>query len=613
MCGIAGLLPLAPGGTVDEADLLALRDAQRHRGPDDAGLWIAPDHRVGLAHRRLSIVDLSPLGHQPMATPDGRYRVVFNGEIYNFKSLRAELERRGYRFRSACDTEVLLHGYREWGRGLLPRLRGMYAFAIWDEALGEMLLARDPLGIKPLYWSADSGRLAFASEIRPLRALAGTCAIDPRGVAAFLTWGSIPAPSTLWSGIHSLPAGATLHAGRGGLTPSSPPGAASGGGGLRGEEGRQLAREALSDSVRHHLIADVPVGVFLSGGVDSSALLGLVAENHSGPVRAVTICFDVPGLDERQYARLAARTYGAEATEIVLRAGDLRERVPAAVEALDQPSIDGINSYFVAEAAARAGLKAVLSGVGGDELFGGYPTFHRVPRIRRIHKGLSAVPGLSACFAPACALLEAAPHGRLGSKVARALAYGGDSAGAYFADRGLFSPREIRRLLVPELSDAIDAAEPLADLRARIPLDALPPEEHVTALELGQFLGVQLLRDIDAVSMRHSIEVRTPLVDVDLLRALRRIDPATRCEGPAKRCLREAPRLPLPEPLWNRRKQGFTLPFERWLRSGELEARPPRHPWLRPEGVASVERDWRKGRLHWSRIWALHVLGEYLR
>ncbi len=613
MCGIAGILPLGPGGAVRESELLALRDAQRHRGPDDAGLWIAPGQRVGLAHRRLSIVDLSPLGRQPMATPDGRYHVVFNGEIYNFRALRAELEGRGHRFRSECDTEVLLYGYREWGRGLLPRLRGMYAFALWDEVLGELLLARDPLGIKPLYWSADGGRLAFASEIRPLRALARSGAVDPQGVASYLTWGSIPAPLTLWSGIHALPAGSTLQAGQRGLTPLSRPGARGGGGGLRGEEGRRLAREAIADSVRHHLIADVPVGVFLSGGVDSSALLGLVAEMHSGPVRAVTICFDIPGLDERKYARLAARTYGAEATEILLRATDLRERIPAAVEALDQPSIDGINSYFVAEAAARAGLKAVLSGVGGDELFGGYPTFRRVPRIRRIHRGLSAVPGLSACFPPACALLEAVPRGRLSSKVARALAYGGDSAGAYFADRGLFSPREIRRLLVPELSDAIDAAEPVADLRSRIPLDALPPEEHVTALELGQFLGVQLLRDIDAVSMRHSIEVRTPLVDVELLGALRRIDPATRCEGPAKRCLREAPRRPLPEPLWNRRKQGFTLPFESWLRSGELEARLPRHAWLRPDGVAAVERGWRKGRLHWSRIWALHVLGEYLR
>ncbi len=611
MCGLAGILPLAPGGDVVEGDLLTLRDAQRHRGPDGAGIWIAPGGRIGLAHRRLSIVDLSPLGHQPMATPDGRLHVVFNGEIYNWKALRSELEGRGHTFRSRCDTEVLLHGYREWGRGLLPRLRGMYAFAIWDHGEGRLLLARDPLGIKPLYWSAEGGRLAFASEIRPLRAIARSGELDPQAVAAFLTWGSIPAPRTLWAGIRSLPPGSILEAEQGGLTPLfgceevwGPTGAQ-----VAGEEGRTLAREALADSVRHHLLADVPVGVFLSGGVDSSALLGLVAETHTGPVRAVTICFDIEGLDERRYARLAAATYGAEASEILLRARDLRERIPDAIKALDQPSIDGINSFFVAEAAAQAGLKAVISGVGGDELFGGYPTFARLPRIRRVHRMLSALPGL----APACSLLEAVPQGRRTAKLARALAYGGDSHGAYFADRGLFSPREIRRLLAPELAGAIDAAEPRADLRSRVPLDALPPEEHVTALELGQFLKVQLLRDIDAVSMRHSIEVRTPLVDVALLRALRRIEPGTRTAGPAKLCLREAPRPPLPEPLWNRKKQGFTLPFERWLRSGQLEARLPRHPWLRREGTEAVERAWRKGRLHWSRLWALHVLGEYLR
>ncbi len=616
MCGIAGIVSYRGGSRVLEREVLAIRDAQRHRGPDGEGLWLAADGRVGLGHRRLAIVDLSPRGHQPMATPDGALRVVYNGEIYNFPELRAQLERLGHRFASSSDTEVLLHGYRAWGLGLLERLRGMFAFALYDAARGETLLARDPLGIKPLYLADDGRRIAFASEVRAVRSVCDGGGLDPEGLATFLLWGSIAAPRTLHRGIRALPAGSWLRVGTRGvegprryfrledeLGHPEPMGA---------EEAARRLREALVDSARHHLMADVPVGSFLSGGVDSAALVGLLAEVHDAPICTVNLGFDVPELDESRLAREAANLYGAEHHEVPIRIEAIRDRMPDALRALDQPSIDGPNTYFVSEAAAKVGLKVAVSGVGGDELFGGYASFARIPRILRRRARLAGVPGIGALLRPAAHAIEALPRTRTGSKLARALAFGGDAAGAYFAERGLFSPAEVRQLLAPELAAAVEACEPREALRERLAIDALPEDERVSALELRQYLEVQLLRDTDAVSMAHSLEVRTPLVDRDLLRAAARVPAELRRAGPAKCRLREAPRPPLPPALWQRRKQGFTLPFEHWLRGGGMPVKLPAHPGLVPAAVRAVARDFARGRVHWSRLWALVVLGEFI-
>jgi asparagine synthase (glutamine-hydrolysing) len=551
-----------------------------------------------------------------MATPDGQLQVVFNGEIYNYPALRRELELAGHRFVSGADTEALLHGWRSWGTGLLDRLRGMFAFALHDAATGETFLARDPLGIKPLYWTDVGGRFAFASEVQALRSVLGTDALDAQGLASYLLWGSIAPPHTLYSGVRALPPGAWMRVASGRiegpvqyyaaekeLTHAEP---------MSPDEASEMIRAALLDSARHHLLADVAVGAFLSGGVDSSALLGLLAECHQGPIRTVTLTFDVPELDESRLARLGAELYGSEHHEIPIRIEEIRDKMGDAVRALDQPSIDGINTFFVSEAAARAGLKVVISGIGGDELFGGYTSFARIPRIRRMHERLVAVPGLGRLIGPAARLLGGSRlHPRL-SKLGRALAYGGDAVGAYFAERGLFSPHEVRELLAPELAESVAANDPRVVLSQRVCLNGLPEAEHVSALEIRQYLQVQLLRDTDATSMRHSLEVRTPLVDRELLRLAARVPPALRQEGPAKRRLREAPRPPLPPPLWQRRKSGFTLPFESWLRTGALPAKLPQHPWLRSQAVTAVDRDFRAGRVHWSRLWALVVLGHFL-
>jgi asparagine synthase (glutamine-hydrolysing) len=613
MCGIAGVIGYRADGRTDAAEVERLRDAQAHRGPDDAGVWVSEDGRIGLGHRRLSIIDLSPLGHQPMATADGRLHVVYNGEIYNFRALRQALEARGHAFRSHSDTEILLLGWREWGQGLLDRLRGMFAFALHDAAAGETILARDPLGIKPVYWLDDGRRVLFASEVQALRAAADAGGVDPEGLARYLTWGSIPPPRTLYRHIRALPPGCFVRVKSGGLEPPTcwwrladafrdaacvPAG-----------EAAEALRAALQDTVRAHLVADVPVGAFLSGGVDSSALVGLLAA-ESARVRTVNLSFDVAELDEGALARRAAELYGCDHRQIEIRGDEVRERMPEAIRSLDQPSVDGTNTYFVSEAAVRAGLKVAVSGVGGDELFGGYASFERVPRIRRLHARLARLPGAARLLPGLAGLAEASASPRLRTRAAALLRFGGDFAGAYFAERALFTPAQVRELLAPELADAV--GDPVAELRERVDADSLPEDERVSALELGQYMASQLLRDTDATSMRHSLEVRTPLVDRELLRLVCRVPPRERRAGPAKLHLREAPRPPVPDALWNRRKQGFTLPIDRWLRTGQIPLRLPEHPWLRPAALRALERDFRRGRLHYSRVWLLHVLSAFL-
>jgi asparagine synthase (glutamine-hydrolysing) len=616
MCGIAGIVRYREAAPVAKQDVESLRDEQRHRGPDDAGLWTSADSRVGFGHRRLAIVDLSPSGHQPMLTDDGRFAITFNGEIYNFRELRRELEAGGHSFRSTSDTEVLLHGYREWGLGLLDRLRGMFAFGLYDGERRETLLARDPMGIKPLYVADDGRRLAFASEVQALRRVIGDGGLDPEGLAAFLSWGSIAAPRTLYRGIRALPPATWLRI-RDGVVegpieywrledelahpgPPSP------------EEAGEALRAALLDSVRQHMVSDVPVGAFLSGGVDSSALVGLMSEVLSGPVRTVTLSLDVPELDESRLAGVAAALYRTDHHDVPIRIEEVRERVADAVRALDQPSIDGINTFFVSEAAAKTGLKVAVSGVGGDELFGGYPSFERVPRIRRLHARLSRWPGALALASLGVRSLEWVSPGPAAAKLGRALSFGADDAGAYVAERGIFAPWEIRDLLAPELGEVARACDPIAELRARVRPDQLREDERVCALDFRQYLQMQLLRDIDAMAMRHSLEVRTPLVDRELLRAAARVPAALRRAGPAKQRLRQAPRPPVPTALWQRRKQGFTLPFDRWLRTGGIPLKLPEHAWLRPAAVERLRKGFLAGRVHWSRVWALHVLGGFL-
>jgi asparagine synthase (glutamine-hydrolysing) len=568
MCGIAGTFSYATAGaSVDATALVKVRDYMARRGPDGAGLWISPDQRVGLAHRRLSIIDLSEAGAQPMASADGRLQIVFNGEIYNYRELRSELEARGRRFRSQSDTEVLLHLYAEHGEGMLPRLRGMYAFALWDERRWGLLLARDPFGIKPLYYVDNGSELHFASQVKALLAHGGVrSAPEPAGYAGFLLWGFVPEPYTLHRNVLALPAGSALWIDRSG--PREPDrfldlaevlaSAAEQRRGLEPAQSAELLRSAVADSVRHHLIADVPVGVFLSGGLDSTTLTALAAEQQAD-LRTFTLGFrehQDRAEDEVPAAETVAALYR---TRHVTRWIDKREFQAdreKLLAAMDQPSVDGVNSYFVAKAAAEGGLKAAISGLGGDELFGGYPSFRQIPALVRTMRMLPAALQRGGRHASA---VLAPVLGRLTSpKYANVLEHGATYGGAYLLRRGLFMPWEIEQLM--DSSVARDALERLATIPQ---LDALAaklgtPGLKVAALEMNWFMRSQLLRDMDWASMAHSLEVRVPLLDVELLRKVAPL-------AAGKQDLARTPRVPLPAAVLARPKTGFSVPVRDWL------------------------------------------------
>jgi asparagine synthase (glutamine-hydrolysing) len=480
----------------------------------------------------------------------------------------------------------------------------------------ETFFARDPLGIKPLYFSDDGQKISFASEVQTLKLVVADHTIDAEAVASYLFWGSIAPPRTLHRSIRAMPPGSWLRI-RGDRVEGPETYYR-----LEDELGRsqtmtqteagERLRAALVDSVSHHLIADVPVGSFLSGGVDSSALVGLMAEVHQGPIRTVTLSMDARELDEGDLAQQAATLYGSEHHEIPMGIEQVLNRLIDAVHALDQPSIDGINTYFFAEAAVKAGLKVAVSGVGGDELFGGYGTFQMLPTIERLHARAGSFPGGAAILAAASTLVDRFPRSRNQTRLQRVLGHGETTSGAYFAVRGLFNPSEVRTLLAPEFTDLVDAYDPVAELDDRVRLGDLAPNERISALEFRQYLQCQLLRDTDATAMRHSLEVRTPLVDTELLRAAAVVPASLRQQGPAKKFLRTAPRPPVPNALWARKKQGFTLPFDQWIRGGGISTDLPEHECLDPAGVAAIRQDFFAGKLTWSRLWALVVLREFL-
>ena len=565
MCGIVAIFAHGAGAPpVDAAELLAIRDQMALRGPDDAGAWFSPDRAVGLGSRRLAIIDTSAAGHQPMVAADRALVITFNGEIYNYRALRAELEQGGAVFRTQSDTEVLLALYRRDGPAMVDRLRGMYGFALWDGARQGLLLARDPLGIKPLYIADDGHTLRAASQVKAL--LAGGAidtTPDPAGHAGFLLWGHVPEPFTLYRTITALPAGAVLWIDRAGrrdlaqrfdLTSELRTAAAT--------PAPDLA-DALRDSVRHHHVSDVPVGIFLSAGIDSSTIVALSREQApDGRLITLTLGFDGAGdiVDETAIAAATVRRYGTEHHARRFGAADFRAGLDQMLAAMDQPTVDGINSYFVSAVAADCGLKVALSGLGGDELFGGYPSFRQVPAAVRWLRPVAALPGLGRGFrriaAPICR--------RVGSpKWASLLEYGGGWGGAYLLRRGLFMPWELPEILGPDMARAgWDRLQPLARLDETI-AGVAGDHARVAALELAWYMRGQLLRDADWAGMAHSIEIRTPLVDRELFRAVARLWAAG--ETPGKADLARSPAAPLPAEVLDRPKSGFAVPVRDWL------------------------------------------------
>jgi asparagine synthase (glutamine-hydrolysing) len=565
MCGICGVVAGERERAPDLEAVARMCDRLVHRGPDDEGLF--HEGPVALAARRLSIIDLDG-GHQPIANEDGSVVVVQNGEIYNYRKLKRELEGRGHRFATDCDTEVLVHLYEEHGDGFAERLRGMFAIALWDKRRQRLLLARDRFGIKPLYYRHVDGGLSFASELKAMLEQPGfSREIDPKAVSAYLAFNSIPAPLTIFAEARKLPPGHLL-SWEGGEVRQwryARPGPAPGQG-LRHESADELAaelREVLDDSVRAHLVADVPVGVLLSGGVDSGGLAALASAHSEEPLRTFSIGFEEAGFDELSRARLVARRYGADHHELILRP-DAVELLPKLVESFDEPFGDSsaLPTYLVSELASGH-VKVALSGEGGDELFGGYYTYVADLLARRIGR-----------LAPlARPLAEALPsrHERVGfdykaKRFARAAAL--PPLERHHAWKEIFSPQARAELAGAEAS----GWDPVDLYRDRYAETAgAEPLARMQDVDLGIYLVDDLLVKTDRLSMAHSLELRVPFLDPKVAEFAFSLPTRLKVRGFAKkRLLRQALEPLLPREVIHGRKQGFSIPIAAWLR-GPLE------------------------------------------
>jgi asparagine synthase (glutamine-hydrolysing) len=590
MCGIAAIYAYhAASPPADTAELAAMSARMAVRGPDGAGSWVGADGRLALGHRRLAVIDLDERAAQPMVSACGRFVISLNGEIYNHRELRDELVTRGCRFRTTSDTEVLVELFARDGKAALSRLRGMFAVALWDERERVLWLARDPYGIKPLYYADDGWMVRAASQVKALLAGRGVSRDpEPAGLVGFFLFGSVPEPFTCFQDIRAVPAGALVRVDTLGAHAPEPFAAVAAV--LRGGErtmpapdAREEVRAALLDSVRHHLVADVPVGLFLSSGIDSGALLALMAEVRGGagePIRAVTIAFpEYCGRsdDEAPLAAELAARFGAEHTIRLVGEDEFAADLPRILDAMDQPTIDGVNTWFVSKAARELGLNVALSGLGGDELFAGYPSFRDLPRWVRTLGLPSRVPlagrALRALLSPLGAARGWHP------KLAGLLELGGTWPGAYLLRRGVFMPWELDAVLEPEVVRiGLHRLRWHDRIGAKLEGGPTTSPARVALLEAELYMRNQLLRDTDWASMAHSLEVRVPLVDPALLR---RVAPhSLRHALVGKWLLAASPASPLPEGLLRRPKTGFTTPVECWTdRLVGPAARP--EPWAR--------------------------------
>jgi len=633
MCGIFGIL--AGGGSISPKLLEQATDSLAHRGPDDRGTMVIPSNstprfEIVLGSRRLAVLDLSPQGHQPMQDPATGNWIVYNGEIYNFRELKARLQAEGEGFVSQSDTEVLLKAYGRWGEKCLGELRGMFAFAIWDAMRSRLLLGRDPMGIKPLYYCSTGQNFLFASE---LRTLLGTGLVprrlDPAGLINYLNFGSVYDPMTMIAGVSALEAGHYAIWDNGRVTDSiywdpAPQGrAATASSYLASNATARKALEedayaTLDQTVRMHTVSDVPVGLFLSGGIDSSSLAGILSRAGIR-LNTFSIVFREAEYNESEYSRAVARAFSSEHQAIMVSQRDVLDAIPYALRAMDQPTIDGLNTFLIARQTRAAGIKVALSGLGGDELFAGYSTFRDVPRMERFERFWGRFPSI--LRKPLVRMFSSlSPDSDQNRKLATLGGGRHRVLHPYFLARALFTPEQRDSLLASNDEAALARANaPLEEnLRRSGPLD---PLNRVSYLELRCYMLNTLLRDSDVMSMAHGLELRVPLVDHQLADKLLALPGAWKLDGDTpKPLLVGALKGKLPNEIVHRKKQGFTLPFERWLRENlraEMEAalpkigRGPLGSLLNYDSVAQVWDDFLSQRTSWSRIWSLYVLEEW--
>ncbi|HKO42660.1 MAG TPA: asparagine synthase (glutamine-hydrolyzing) [Pyrinomonadaceae bacterium] len=655
MCGICGVVDWSGAG--DAASLVKhMSDAMVHRGPDDAGSLRISDRGSRIAEssgttadqsrtsehqengagislaigmRRLSIIDVEG-GHQPIYNETGDIGAVLNGEIYNFQSLRSQLQDRGHKFHTRADSEVVVHAFQEWGPQCVERFEGMFAIAVWDgrKGNGKVFLARDRLGIKPLYYHAKPTRFLFASEVRALLA----SGVVPRrlsrpAVESYLLFGSVGEPMTLVEDVYSLPPGhrmmIDLDSDNTIPSPERYWTMSEGSKSVVGDTDRITAakqvRELLQQSVRKHLIADVPVGVFLSSGIDSTALAALAAREASG-VHTFTVAFPEKEFSEAAMSRRTANTLGTIHDEVTLSGDQMLTRLGDAVAALDQPTMDGINTYFVSWSARQAGLKVALSGLGGDELFGGYQTFSRTAHFDRMANLAQRFPdGMKSMVAAAGSAAGRFSSGDAARKLSAIWKQPQSLPDPFYFGRALFTPPQVAQLVTAETNghgalwrEWLEASA----ARAR----SLDSFAAVSCMEAESYMVSTLLRDTDSMSMAHSLEVRVPFLDHPLVEYVTRLPRELKFrKGRPKSLLIDAVQELLPAEVVNQSKRGFTFPWAEWLRGplkssvdeGLSEMMPALRNALDSAGVQGVWRSYLDGKTSWSRPWSLYVLNEW--
>lgn len=607
MCGIAGIYSSRQDIQVDPNIVVKMRDTLANRGPDDRGVYLSPDRRLCFAHTRLSIIDLSQAGHQPMSNIEGTVWISYNGEIYNYRQLQSELKGKGYEFKSNSDTEVIIHGYEEWGiDGILERLRGMFAFAIYDSrsSNSKFFLVRDRFGIKPLYYYVGNEWLIFSSGVKAILK-GGLIPVERNKEAdiAFLIFGNVPEPLTTIKNLFSLPTGSYMLIENGNrrlvkyynlINSFTKPKMKD------YEDMYDTLLSILTETVNIHLISDAPFGVFLSGGIDSSALVALAIKKRETPLATLSIVFDEEAYSELPYQRMIARKYRTDHKEIKVTEKDFYDEIDNIFEAMDQPTVDGVNTYFVSMAAKRAGLKSVLSGAGGDEVFCGYGSFKRIGLL----KAIQALPKLLKY-----------PFGLTKSLNGRwcKLSYlmRDDPLSLYLTIRGLFIPKEVAKILdIPEkeVNSVLDKFRfQISNLSISNTIDWL------SYMEISFYLQNQLLKDTDFMSMYHSVETRVPFLDHVLVDYIASVNPSMKIDGNIpKPLLIKSLQNMLPNEVVFRKKQGFTFPFDAWIRKNGrgLFEESVSNGSINKKYAEGLWQKFESGRLHWSKVWGLIVLGK---
>ena len=560
----------------------------KHGGPDDEGSYSDPGNHLVLGHRRLSLIDLSRAGHQPMSYADGRYVISFNGEIYNYKELRTDLIKEGFSFKTESDTEVILAAFAAWGTCAFEKLNGMFAFALWDSQEKKIYLCRDASGIKPLYYAVTAEGLVFSSEIRGFKPVPWLQDENEQWPVFLLAYGHLPEPVTVLKKVKPLPKGHFLC-----YDTRTPEISLTcfkkfsfSAGICDRKEAVTDIREALQQSVNRHLIADAPIGVFLSGGVDSGIVALLACSDKKTRLNTLSIDFEEPEFSEKKYQDQLLATMNCGSNQHLLNQQEFREHLPAILDAMDQPSCDGINTWFISKYARENGLKAVLSGIGGDELYGGYPSFSRMEKVNLLEKLPQAI-------------LKAGKHSK--NKAFKRLSYLSldGPAGEYLFLRGQFIPSEIARHLDMDEDEVwrILSGQTIAESP-----QSLSSFDEASWIELNMFMQNQLLRDVDVMGMAHGIEIRVPFLDKEFVDLSMKISSKLKEEGPLpKQLLIDSFKDILPQSIWDRPKMGFGFPFKKWLAGSDYAK-----SLISPE--ENHFKSFASGSMHWSQFLSLMLI-----